>query len=101
MKRISISPLIYPDMVELGKKYIVAFQVENTSFIPVAPVFCRLRRNEEVYWQFSYFGVFKKVVVFKFELEAKEKEKEKLIAEAGFTPVNLVVSSELEITVKG
>jgi len=100
MRRISISPLIYPDVVEPGEKYTVAFQVENESFIPVAPVFCRLRRGEEVYWQFGYFGVFKRVVVFKFELEAKEEEKEKLIAEAGFTPVNLIASSELEVKVK-
>lgn len=100
MKRLTLTPILYPDVVKVEEEYTVAFQVENTSFIPVAPVFCRLKRNEEIYWQFNYFSILKKVAVFRFELKAKEEGTEKLVVEVGFTPINLIVESEVEITVK-
>ncbi len=99
MAKLKITPLLFPDSVKPDEEYSVSFQVENLSFIPIAPVFCRLTKNEEIFWQFNYFGPLKRVVVFRFELKVKGMEKEKIIVECGFTPINLLAKCELEINV--
>ena len=99
MSKLKITPLLFPDSVKPDEEYSVSFQVENLSFIPIAPVFCRLKRDEDILWQFNYFGPLKRVAVFRFDLKTKGKEKEKITVECGFTPINLFSKYELEINI--
>ena len=97
--RLKLVPVSYPDRVKAGEEYAVSFVCVNQSLLPVAPCWCKLYRDGRFEKRMLQIFFLSRTVAFTFKLKADGKGREVVRATAGFTPLALATSTEIEVEV--